>query len=163
MAALVLEPACLVCDHAPPTTANSHGIGPSEHIVPARRCTSAGEEGKEDEASREPIEVSRSESIVELERHDEVDGACGCIVCPAFRVDIGREKELSRFHGVEVDVVQKEYAVELDAIRVDGGEGSVAHLGEKGDPLKASFPGGKRYAGEREKVEVFVDNGGVTC
>jgi hypothetical protein len=44
---------------------------------------------------------------------------------------------LGSFNGVEVDVVQVQDLVKLDAVFVDRGKGSVAHLGKEGDALEA--------------------------
>jgi hypothetical protein len=90
-----------------------------------------------------------------------VNSACGCVVCSSGRVDVGREEELRSFHGIKVDIVQVKDLVELDAILVDWGEGSVAHLSKEGDALEALLSVGQGNVGEGSEVKVFGYDGRV--
>lgn len=133
----LLEPLGFKSHHSAPATPHPHRIFPCEHIGPAGPCPRAGEPREEGQASYHAVEIARGEAVVELEGHDVVDSACRCIVGTSGRVDVGCEEELGSFNGIEVDVVQVQDLVKLDAVFVDRGKGSVAHLGKEGDALEA--------------------------
>ena len=67
------------------------------------------------------IVISRGEAVVVLEGVDEVESASCTVVGAACGVDVGCEEQLNGVDGVEVDVVQIQDLVELDALVVNGG------------------------------------------
>jgi hypothetical protein len=67
------------------------------------------------------IVISRGEAVVVFEGVDEVESASCTVVGAARRVDVGCKEQLDGVDGVEVDVVQIQDLVELDALVVDGG------------------------------------------
>lgn len=67
------------------------------------------------------IVISRGEAVVVLEGVDEVESASCTVVSAACRVNVGCEEQLNGIDRVEVDVVQIQDLVELDALVVNGG------------------------------------------
>jgi hypothetical protein len=118
-----------------------------ENVVPARCRTGAGEVGKERNACNASVEIAGSKTVVKFESVDVVESACSTIVGAAGRVDVGREEQLDSVDGVEVDVVQVEDLVELDALVVDGRQRAVTDFSEEGDALQTCLAGGKGDAG----------------
>lgn len=67
------------------------------------------------------IVISRGEAVVVLEGVDEVESASCTVVGAACRVNVGCEEQLNSVDGVEVDIVQIQDLVKLDALMVNGG------------------------------------------